>query len=245
MMHAPAYITSNLNVSTPATTADFLPTVMDILGVESSHPSWAMDGISLLPLLKNITAPRPKPLIFSWGGLNGVIDNDWKLIDKPDAGQCDFQEPYSSMKQLDDFYLFNLANDRHELVNLKDTEPAQFSRMMGLYTGMLASIKNSQINETGCGGPPPPPPPTAPQPPPAPSSDCTWYPNSGLNGSDIQTRHASTKEECCGFCKSVKGCAAADFGSGLCHLKSFFQRKVRSGSTACVPSQDDTTLAQL
>lgn len=51
-----------------------------------------MDGISLLPLLKtNGSVPRSKPLVFDWGGLVGIIDNEWKLINKITAGQCDFQ----------------------------------------------------------------------------------------------------------------------------------------------------------
>lgn len=240
MMHAPMLISSNLNVSTPATTADFLPTIMEVLGVQSSNPSWVMDGISLIPMLKNITAPRPKPLIFSWGGQSAVIDNEWKLMNKPNAGQCDYQEPYSSMKSYDEYYLFNLNDDYHELVQLKDTEPEQYARMLGLYNDMLASIANSKANETGCGKPSPPAPPAPPAPP---SSTCQWYPNSGLNGSDIAMRTGvSSREECCGICVATHNCVAADLNGDKCHLKSTFDRIVRAGSTACVPP---TTITEL
>jgi hypothetical protein len=240
MMHAPMLISSNLNVSTPATTADFLPTIMEVLGVQSSNPSWVMDGISLIPMLKNITAPRPKPLIFSWGGQSAVIDNEWKLMNTPNAGQCDYQEPYSSMKSYDEYYLFNLNDDYHELVQLKDTEPEQYARMLGLYNDMLASIANSKTNETGCGKPSPPAPPAPPAPP---SSTCQWYPNSGLNGSDIAMRTGvSSREECCGICVATHNCVAADLNGDKCHLKSTFDRIVRAGSTACVPP---TTITEL
>ena len=39
------------------------------------------------------------------------------------------QEPYKSMKHIDDFYLFNLADDYHELHDLKAPEPQQFAKM--------------------------------------------------------------------------------------------------------------------
>lgn len=42
-------ITQHRNVSTVAVTSDFLPTIMELLGVETDNPSWAMDGMSLLP----------------------------------------------------------------------------------------------------------------------------------------------------------------------------------------------------
>ncbi len=73
---------------------------MELLGVTSPHdPHWAMDGISLLPYFANastpVDAPRPADNVlgFSWGGLSAIIDNDWKLMSKPTAGQCDYQEP--------------------------------------------------------------------------------------------------------------------------------------------------------
>ena len=47
----------------------------------------------------------------SWGGAHVLIDNEWKLMNKPIVGQCDNQEPYKSMKKLDDFYLFNVVDD--------------------------------------------------------------------------------------------------------------------------------------
>ena len=58
----------------------------------------------------NTSLPRPEPLGFAWGSSHAIVDNDWKLLNTPGAGQCDFQEPYKSMKRLDDYYLFNLAS---------------------------------------------------------------------------------------------------------------------------------------
>ena len=60
------------------------------------------------------------------------------------------QEPYKSMKHIDDFYLFNLADDYHELHDLKASEPQQLATMQQQLTDFLASIQNSQVNETQC-----------------------------------------------------------------------------------------------
>ena len=97
-------------MSTPATTADFLPTIMVILEVETDNPSWAMDGIDLMPVINaspqlssGLSAvadpvtgylPRTKVLGFdSTGGQHAIIDNNWKLLHNPGGGQCDFQVP--------------------------------------------------------------------------------------------------------------------------------------------------------
>ena len=40
MIHVPWAISTNMNISTPATTADFLPTIMAIFQVQSDNPGW-------------------------------------------------------------------------------------------------------------------------------------------------------------------------------------------------------------
>ena len=44
IIHSPALINGHRNVTTPAITSDFLPTIMELLQVQSPHPDWAMDG---------------------------------------------------------------------------------------------------------------------------------------------------------------------------------------------------------
>ena len=141
-----------LNVTTPVQTTDFLPTIMELLGgVASDNPTWPLDGASLLPVVARPDAPRATPLVFSWGGQSGVIDNDWKIVTKPAVGQCTKQAGFD-FNSKDKHFLFNLADDYHELHDLKASEPAQFARMLGLLTDFLASVDNSQANETRCVG---------------------------------------------------------------------------------------------
>ena len=94
IMYAPMLIDRNINISTPVFTGDILPTMMELLQVKSDNPSWVMDGLSLLDIIKAPTAPRPRPIPFSWSGQNAVIDNDLKLMNHPAAGQCPGQAPY-------------------------------------------------------------------------------------------------------------------------------------------------------
>ena len=69
---------------TPASHADVMPTILDLLGL-ATPPS--IDGASLLRHL-----PRDRPLFFEaldasltrgWAPLRGVIQSDWKYIDLP------------------------------------------------------------------------------------------------------------------------------------------------------------------
>eukprot|EP00041_Stephanoeca_diplocostata_P012015 m.199127 g.199127 ORF g.199127 m.199127 type:complete len:63 (+) comp18775_c0_seq4:1641-1829(+) len=50
------------------------------------------------------------------------------------------------------------------------------------------------------------------------------------------TQRCLTKEQCCGMCKAVSACKAADLNNGHCHLKAEFTPKYHRGSTACVPN---------
>ena len=70
MLEWPAKISQNRETWMPACTTDYLPTVMDVLGVTHPHPTWATDGMSLMPLIEGRMATpagaehpiRPKPL---------------------------------------------------------------------------------------------------------------------------------------------------------------------------------------
>ena len=52
-----------------------------------------------------------------------------KLLNKPNAGQCSFQLPYSQEEKLDDFYLFNVVEDYHELHDQKAAQPEIYAKM--------------------------------------------------------------------------------------------------------------------
>jgi len=107
MIHIPWVILENKNISTPTTTADFLPTIMSIFQVESDNPTWVMDGIDLIPLVQSSPTvssgrlaaegavagyvPRSKPLGFDCtGGQHTIIDNNMKIIHNPVSNSDNF-----------------------------------------------------------------------------------------------------------------------------------------------------------
>jgi hypothetical protein len=71
-------------------------------------------GLNLLDIIKNPTGVRGKPIPLSWGGQNGVIDENLKIINRPSFGQCDSQAPYNETT-LEDYYLFDVVADYHEV----------------------------------------------------------------------------------------------------------------------------------
>ena len=209
--------------------------------------------------------PRSKVLGFDCtGGQHTIIDNNMKIIHNPGKGQCSFQPPYSTWKNWSQhgrssnesfMFLFDLDADYSELHNLNPavpgaSQPAEFTRMLGLLNTFLGSVNMSQHEETKCAirDHSPPSPPHGPMPPPR--SDCTWQNNSGQNSSDIDSRRVEVKEECCALCWANPNCHAADLaqpdahGGGLCHLKSSKNSPTprNDGSVSCVPKRDLATM---
>ena len=255
-MYAPGLITRHINVTTPTFTGDFLPTIMALLGVKSDNPTWIMDGVNLLDIIKNPNGVRGKPIPLSWGGQNGVIDENLKIINTPSWGQCDSQAPYNETT-LESYYMFDVVKDYHELHDLKTEQPEEWTRMKQLYDDAMRSIHFSQVNETQCCDAPQPdspegrfactlgglrPPPDANRRdivPREPSDKCTWYVDTGLDGADIAATLASTREDCCGTCRAVDGCTGVDLSGGRCHLKTGrLKMQPRLGTVSCVPLAD-------
>merc|ERR1712048_1109190 len=69
-VHWPHVIRGHVDTLHAAVTSDFLPTVLDMLGLQHPHPEWPSDGMSLLPLLRGdipATTPRENGLGFALG----------------------------------------------------------------------------------------------------------------------------------------------------------------------------------
>ena len=79
----PAVVRGNRESWSTAITSDFLPTMMEVLGVErpESQRRWAIDGISQLPLLRGEElAPRCIGHIFDDGSNRAYRCGKWKLV---------------------------------------------------------------------------------------------------------------------------------------------------------------------
>eukprot|EP01062_Namystynia_karyoxenos_P083048 TRINITY_DN9473_c0_g1_i1.p1 TRINITY_DN9473_c0_g1~~TRINITY_DN9473_c0_g1_i1.p1 ORF type:complete len:739 (+),score=141.90 TRINITY_DN9473_c0_g1_i1:67-2217(+) len=169
----PQAIKTHQDTLYPACTVDYLPTVMELLGVQHPHPEWAHDGTSLVPLLKGelpVTAHRPKPLGFAQSGQVAWMNDTgpggvWKIVLKPQRGQCKkFLPPYGDMKNPNGPFLFNLTADPTESDDRCSAEPQRCDAMKKALADFQASIANSRVNESECAAAAPPGP-----SPPSPS----------------------------------------------------------------------------
>jgi len=194
----PAMIKAHRETQVPAVVMDYIPTFLSAIGAKHPHPTWPADGIDLMPLIRDgafAMPTRPKPIGWKLGDQSVWMDNDWKLVWKPNSGQCAMEEPYKNNTKLcvEAPCLFNLIQDPIELHDQAQAQPARYATMTKALNAFLASIEVSQVKESTCcpvdqhllggcknpgpgpspgpgPGPGPPGPPLPPQPPAAGSS---------------------------------------------------------------------------
>jgi arylsulfatase A-like enzyme len=75
----PAVIKPGSSTDFPAVTSDYLPTVLDIVGIEMPDQR-PLDGISLVPVFAGKLKQRPSPIGFEFGGKVALTDNRYKLL---------------------------------------------------------------------------------------------------------------------------------------------------------------------
>eukprot|EP01084_Bolivina_argentea_P260579 440094_1 len=132
----------------PVVTSDLLPTILDILNVESDTPDWDIDGISILQVLQTggmDNGTRPKPIGFTnlGKGLSlAYIDNEWKVVEHSNScndtkGECTIA-------------LYNLDNDPFEENDLSFVYPERLEKMKADMYKWYRSVVKSQITDTMC-----------------------------------------------------------------------------------------------
>ena len=145
---------------------------------------------------------------------------------------------WCTTQALESMYLFNIAEDYHELHDQKLAQPARLASMQKQLAAFLASIQYSQVNESGCGSSTPGPdkPSHKPVPIGPPSEDCRWLNDTQLSGGTHGVANATSKEICCGTCRATDWCKSAHFKGGECNLWSTVAPKSGTG-IACIPTE--------
>ncbi len=148
----PARIQQNRESWVPVATFDYLPTVLDVLGLSHPQPDWAKDGVSLAPLIDDPTWTRPaeKFLGFELGNQRAVIEGEMKLLVSPSNGQCGWETASKYNPKSKGPFLFNLTADPTESEPLNDQQPDVVKRLQQVMDNFASSIENSQANESGC-----------------------------------------------------------------------------------------------
>lgn len=161
LLEWPAVIRRNVQTWHPAYVSDYLPTFLDVLGRTHPQPTWAADGMSLLPLVtslgatgaSNDTSSRPPshPLVFSLKGQAALIDNSWKILSNPQSGLCATQPGTVSSG----VHLYDLDADPTESLDVSadPANAARFKNMSAQLTAFTASLVVSARTESKCAAP--------------------------------------------------------------------------------------------
>lgn len=112
-------------ITTPCFTSDYLPTIVDALAV-SSKTSYVLDGESMLPIVRNETDKRVKPLVFCSDKQSVIMNNEYKLY-------------YTK----GNYELYNLKNDPFENNNIASLNQQLVEQMRKLLTENLNQYKES------------------------------------------------------------------------------------------------------
>lgn len=118
---------------TPAHLIDVLPTLADLAGakIPTSHPDRELrpiSGISLRPVLEGRQLARKEPIHLQFSSDYGLRDGDWKLVSF--KGQ--------------EWELYNMTEDRTELLNRASTEPVRLAQMITKWKDMSRNVLKSE-----------------------------------------------------------------------------------------------------
>ncbi|MEQ9286422.1 MAG: sulfatase-like hydrolase/transferase [Cyclobacteriaceae bacterium] len=96
----PDKIKANQETDVPAVTSDYLPTIIDYVGIEYPDAERPIDGKSLKTILDGGETERNKPIGFQFGNQKSWVTDQYKLISK-DKGET--------------YELYDLIKDRGEI----------------------------------------------------------------------------------------------------------------------------------
>ncbi|MCX6326936.1 MAG: sulfatase-like hydrolase/transferase [Bacteroidia bacterium] len=141
----PAQIKPGISTAIPCSGLDYFPTILDILGFKMQGQPDPIDGVSLLPLIKDNMKERPVPIPFETLGGTGsnssrgsarmaLVDNRFKLLTDM-AGPDD--------KDL----LFDLVADQGETTDISAQNPEIVKSMKETLLDFRESCKKSLSGE--------------------------------------------------------------------------------------------------
>jgi arylsulfatase A-like enzyme len=112
----------------PCCTADYYPTVLNILGVQAKGQPEPVDGVSLWPFIEEAVKERSVPIAFESAAQVALMDDRYKLYSN-DRGKS--------------YALYDLVADPGETRDLAAQHPALVTSMKGKLDGWRASCTRS------------------------------------------------------------------------------------------------------
>jgi len=131
----PGHVPAGRVVTTPCCTSDYVPTVLDVLGLACDGCRDPRDGISLWPAIRGEMTQRPKPIGFEHGRQRALIDNRYKLYSS-DGGRR--------------YALYDVVADPGETRDLAAEEPQRAAQMQQMLEAWRADCRRS-LAEHGLG----------------------------------------------------------------------------------------------
>ncbi|MBM4025900.1 MAG: N-acetylgalactosamine 6-sulfate sulfatase [Planctomycetes bacterium] len=128
LLEWPARIQGGQVTDVPCCTADYYPTVLDLLGFRAQGQPEPVDGISLRPLLEGTRRDRPAPIAFESGTQVALMDERYKLYSQ-DRGRS--------------YALYDLVADPGETKDLAAEDPARVAAMKTKLDGWRESCQRS------------------------------------------------------------------------------------------------------
>ncbi|MCP4257720.1 MAG: sulfatase-like hydrolase/transferase [Planctomycetes bacterium] len=128
LLEWPARIKSGRVTNIPCSTSDYFPTILDILGFKMKGQPEPVDGVSLLPLIKDKMQRRPMPIGFESGSQLSLTDNRYKI--------------YSNNKGKT-YMLFDLLEEPGETKDLAAEEPQILRSMKKMLLKWRKSCQDS------------------------------------------------------------------------------------------------------
>ena len=128
LLEWPAKVTKPRVVTTPCSTCDYFPTVLDALGFQMKGQPEPVDGISLVPLIDGKMTERPRPSGFESSGQVALIGNRYKIYGKGKSPK---------------YQLYDLTKDPGEKHDLADKEPDTVKKMAATLDSWRRSCKDS------------------------------------------------------------------------------------------------------
>jgi arylsulfatase A-like enzyme len=122
--HWPAVIRAGSETAQHCMTMDWSATMLEAAGAQAD-PDYPLDGVSLLPVLRDATTGFHRPLHWRMKhrGQRALRDGDWKYL------QVDGHE-----------YLFNIPADERERANHAGREPERLAKMRAAWEAWNASM---------------------------------------------------------------------------------------------------------
>jgi len=123
----------------PVIQLDLLPTSLAAAGVDIQK-DWKLDGVNLLPYLKEGNTENPHQALFwRFGQQIAVRSGDWKLV-KGAAGRGIQGGPADRPASTEEAQLYNLAEDIGETTDLSAKNPEKVKELAALWNGWNSEL---------------------------------------------------------------------------------------------------------